>query len=107
MGLDALGVLTEFLERTGLPDPRPPSGGPWAPEHAAPPAEAERDLAEVLTVTVSFTLPSEGTRESARHRSDYLLNDVRAAIVNNGGCVQGMNLQGTRPEDFLGGEPGA
>jgi hypothetical protein len=96
MGLAALGLLDDFLGRTGLPDPRPPEA-PFDLVHKdpPPPRAADPDVLYELRLTVSA--PEATTRDDVDRLLDQLAADLGSTVADSGARLHSLSRRGARP----------
>jgi hypothetical protein len=95
-GLAALGLLDEFLERTGNPDPRRPEV-PFRPPHreASPPQLADPSVVHEFRLRV---VPPDGLTEAeVRRLLEHLAADFGKAVVAREVSLEGIRRTSGRP----------
>jgi len=96
MGLAALGLLDQFLERTGNLDPRPPEV-PFRPAHreAATSPPADRSVVHEFRLDV---VPPDGLTEAeVRRLLEHLAADFGRAVVARGASLESIRRTSRRP----------
>lgn len=96
MGLAALGLLDDFLVRTGLPDPRPPEV-PFDLIHKdlAPPRPADPEALYEFRLTISA--PEAPTRDDVDRLLDRLAANLGSAVAGSGARLHNLSRRGSRP----------
>jgi hypothetical protein len=102
MGLAAFGLLDEFLERTGNPDPRPPEV-PFRPAHreASPPQLADTSVVHEFRLRV---VPPDGLTEAqVRRLLEHLTADFGKAVVAREASLESIRRSsgGPPPDDAI------
>ena len=96
MGLAALGLLDEFLERTGNLDPRRPQV-PFHPAHREAPPSPPADRSVVHEFRLKVVPPDGLTEAEVRRLLEHLTADFGKAVVAREASLESIRRTSGRP----------
>ena len=96
LGLAALGLLEDFLGRSGLPDPRPPQVPFDLPHRDAPPPEPA-DPEALYQFRLIVSVPDATTRDDLDRLLDQLAAELGATVASSRAQLQSMTTGGLKP----------
>lgn len=96
MGLAALGLLDDFLGRTGLPDPRPPEV-PFDLIHTDPTAPRPADSKALYEFRLTVSASEAPTSDDVDRLLDQLAADLGSAVAGSGARLHNLSRRGAGP----------